>query len=78
MPVIYGSFDDDRFHVEAFMPCDETELNQWTIRIFKDTVLIRQETIPMDYVPTFGPDVSDVAVMEERTDQLLKEMNERG
>lgn len=56
------------------MPGSRDDARVWTIRAYKDGVLVREIIEPMDHSPIFGVDVSDIATLEDITDQLLAEL----
>lgn len=58
------------------MPGSRDEPLEWTIRAYKEGVLVREITEPMWHDPIFGPDVDDVRTLEEATDKLLAELGE--
>jgi len=72
---LYGSFAHlERYRVEAWMPSNRDEPRQWMVKVFRDDVLLKQQTIPMDHDPIFGVDVDDVAQLNESVDVLLAEL----
>ncbi|MGN6519981.1 MAG: hypothetical protein ACTHK2_11220 [Dokdonella sp.] len=60
---------------EAFLPSDETEPQEWLLRASRNGVLLTERRISLVWVPRFGPDVSDVAQLEEALDDMLIELS---
>lgn len=73
-PDLFGSFTEGGFRIEAYMPANARQARQWTIKVYREgeEEPFREETLPMDYEPKFGVDVSDKAALEQATDRILK------
>lgn len=73
---LYGSFVESGYKVDAYMPKSAAQARQWTVRIYKEgeDAVFREVTIPMDYEPIFGVDVSDKYMLEKRTEEIMREL----
>lgn len=60
---------------EAFLPSDEAEPQEWLLRASRNGVLLAERRIRLIWVPRFGPDVSDVAQLEEALDGMLIDLS---
>lgn len=72
----YGSFEENGYTVTAYMPSEEKDPLEWYVEIKQGDEIVKQENIAMMFAPLFGPDVCDVAKLEEITDKLLRELKE--
>lgn len=74
---LFGSFTENGYKIEAYMPRSSKQETKWTIRVYKDgeTEIFKEIELPMLYAPVYGVDVSDKAALEERVDQLMHELN---
>ncbi|MEK6857861.1 MAG: hypothetical protein AABX39_04710 [Nanoarchaeota archaeon] len=68
----YGSFEEKGYTIEAYMT--SSGQSEWYVKAIKDNKVVKEIRIPMMYTPVFGPDVSDVSELEQKTDELLKEL----
>lgn len=66
---VYGTFMVGQATVTAYLP-DQAPDN-WTVTIEREGEDTVTETLPMDYAPVFGPDVSDVAALNEFVEVLI-------
>jgi hypothetical protein len=58
----------------ASLPDSDAEAQIFAIRVLRGDVEIRNEAIPLLYPPVFGPDVSDVRALDERVEEIIKEL----
>ena len=72
--MIWGEFDIADHHFTAALPGSDTDDQVWTIVVTKLGEEVRRETIPLNYRPTYGPDVSDVDALNERIEEIVKEL----
>lgn len=77
----YGEFTEDGWHVKAYAPATGDQPTRWTVAFHKtdssgsiEDSPQRVEHIPMLYRPVFGFDVGDVAALEARVDEVLREI----
>ena len=75
---LYGSFEENGYRVEAYMPSSSKQPRQWTVRVFslveESEEPIRTDVIPMLYEPIFGADGSDVAALEDHVSTLMQQL----
>lgn len=69
---VYGSFELGGARVTAYLPAAPPDV--WTVEIKQDGETFTH-TLPMDYAPIFGPDVSDVQQLHEFIEVLIKQYN---
>ena len=50
------------------------EAQVFAICVTRGDRVIRSETVPLIHQPIFGPDVGDVAALEERVDEIITEL----
>lgn len=67
---VYGTFQLGEATVTAYLP--DHAPNRWTVTIERPEQEIATETLAMNYAPIFGPDVSDVAALNEFVEALIK------
>ncbi len=67
---VHGSFTIGEVVVTAYLPDHAPDV--WTVTIARDGAVYATEMLPMDYAPVFGPDVSDVAALNEFVETLVK------
>ena len=73
---LHRSFTVDSYRIDAFMPRNSSQPQQWTLKLYKageDTPL-RVETIPMLHEPIFGVDVDDIEALERRVGGIISEL----
>jgi hypothetical protein len=63
---------DDTFI--ASLPACADEAQVFTVRVGRGATEIRADTVPLIHPPIFGPDGGDVAAMEERFEEIIKEL----
>lgn len=74
--VKWSDYEQDGVIFEAFLPSDETETQEWLVRASRGGILLTERRIRLTWVPRFGPDISDVAQLEEALDGMLVELSE--
>jgi hypothetical protein len=72
----YGSFVENGYRVEAFMPRNSEQPTQWTVKVFKEgeEEPLRIETIPMMHEPIFGVDIDDESALENKVAEIMLEL----
>ena len=70
----YGSFEESGYKITAFMPSGDHEPREWYVTFENEGLAAKELRIPMLYAPIFGPDVADVAELEEKVDAMLKDL----
>jgi hypothetical protein len=58
----------------ASLPDGAADEQVFTIRILRGAAEIRSETFPLIHPPLFGPDGDDVAALEERVEEIIREL----
>jgi hypothetical protein len=58
----------------ASLPDGAADEQVFTIRILRGAAEIRSETFPLIHPPLFGPDGDDVAALQERVEQIIREL----
>ena len=71
---LYADFDERGYHVEAYLPTNAKEPQEWVVKAHKDGELVKEIHVPMFIAPRFGPDSNDVRKLEEETDKLMKSL----
>lgn len=76
---LFGSFTENGFRVDAYMPANAQQPTQWTVKVFNEgeEEPFRTEIVPMLYEPVFGVDVGDKEMLERRVDDLMDELNNK-
>ncbi len=69
---LYGKFEEKGYEIEAYMPSNKEEPLEFVIKAYKDKKLVKEMNVPMVYYPIFGVDGSDLAELENKTEELLK------
>lgn len=70
----WGTFSLNDHTFTCRLPASFEEPQVWTILVEKTGEMVRHETIPLDYPSIWGPDVSDVARLNERIEAIIKEL----
>ena len=71
---LYGSFEKKGYKIEAYWPTHSKESMEWIVKAYKSDKLVKEIHIPMLYKSTFGVDISDVATLEEKIDEMFNEL----
>lgn len=71
---LYGIFSLAGHDFASYMPSRASQPQEWTLTISKDGEIVRQQYLPMDYEPRFGPDVSDVQRLNECVEVIISEL----
>lgn len=58
----------------AYLPSSREEPKVFTLVVSKEGQEVRRETVPLLYEPVFGPDVGDVAALNERVEEVVREL----
>jgi hypothetical protein len=58
----------------ASLPDSAAEAQVFAICVMRGDRVIRSETVPLIHQPIFGPDVGDVAALEERVEEIVTEL----
>jgi len=66
-------FDLAGYVFVAYLPSNETETG-WRLTVTAAGETVRDEVIPMLHPPVFGPDVEDVAALDQRVEVLIREL----
>ena len=56
------------------MPMSANKPLEWVVKVFKEGKLIKELRIPMRIEPRFGPDSTDVMILENETEKLLESL----
>ena len=59
----------------ASLPDSAAEEQVFTIHVRRGAAEIRSETVPLFHPPLFGPDVDDVAALQERVEEIIRELD---
>ena len=78
----YGRFSENGYLVKAFMPVRPAQPRRWTVRAYEEAAVaaegdpepLREITLPMVHEPVFGADAADVAALEKRVGELMREL----
>jgi|TARA_Y100000310_G_C20642776_1_gene794905 hypothetical protein len=71
---LYGSFEEKGYKIEAYLPSNKEDSCEWVIRAYKDKEIVKEVNVPLFHPPIFGPDVEDVATLEDKTEELLNSL----
>ena len=58
----------------AYLPSDDTEEQVFTISVLKDGTELHRETVALFHRPIFGPDVEDVATLNEKVEEIIADL----
>jgi len=67
----YGKFKERGYTIEAYIPTNDTEPNEFLLTIRKGKFK-QEHRIPMLHRPTFGVDIDDKQTLEEKMEEILK------
>lgn len=70
----WGTFSLNGHDFTCRLPASFDEPQVWTILVEKSGEVVRRETIPLDYPSTWGPDTCDVNQLNERIEEIIKEL----
>jgi hypothetical protein len=71
-PDPWGEFDLAGHHFSAHLPGGPPDV--WTIIVTRDDEEVRRETVSMMHAPRFGPDQEDVARLDRRIEEIIREL----
>lgn len=71
---LFGKFDIDGGTMYAYGP-DIDEDRYWRVVYEKDDWVVYQEKIDMLYEPVFGYDAGDIAALNKRVEEIIKELD---
>ena len=72
----YGHFEEADTVYEAFLPESDKESSHWLIRASRRGHVVAERHVRIGWRPMFGPDVGDVAALEEGLDRLIVEIKD--
>jgi hypothetical protein len=58
----------------AYLPSDVDEPQAFTVVVTRKGKEIRRESISLIHEPTFGPDVADIAVLDQLVEKIIAEL----
>ena len=69
---LWNEFSENGYKFEAFIPTDSSEA-AWLLKVTNETTgdVVVQREIPMLRAPIFGPDVDDVATLNQVVEEEL-------
>jgi hypothetical protein len=67
----YANFAEKGFDFAAFMPASDAEPCRWRVIVAVNRTWVFEYEVPMGHAPLFGPDVEDVAALEDVTDKVV-------
>lgn len=77
--VFWGDFDLEGYHFNAEYGDNQQGHPHWFLTVSDQKGGARRcLEIPMVYTPTFGPDVDDVATLNEKVENVIKELGLEG
>lgn len=73
----FGYYSDHGYFIKTMFSKYPWQDPQWTIRIFNDSdrEFVREDILPMLHEPAFGIDTSDIAALDSRVAEILKELD---
>ena len=72
---LFGKFGIDGGTMYAYGPASDEEFQNWLIVYEKDSKIIHEEYVGMMYAPVFGYDVEDIAALNRRVEEIIKELD---
>lgn len=72
---LFGKFDIGGGTMYAYGPATEKEFRDWLVVYEKDNKIIHEEYVHMMYPPVFGYDDGDIAVLNSRVEEIIKELD---
>lgn len=58
----------------AYLPSDDAEESVFTLSVVSDGTELRREKIALFHRPIFGPDVEDVAMLNEKVEEIIADL----
>ncbi len=71
---LYGCIEEKGYVIEAYLPNKEEEPYQFYLKAMKDGKLVKEISFPIFYPIRFGVDMEDLSTLEQKTEELLKEL----
>lgn len=68
---LFGTFEEKGYCFEALMPASDEERCEFRLQVKANGGLLLDIPVAMLYRPIFGPDVGDVAALEDLTDRVV-------
>lgn len=72
---LFGKFGIDGGTMYAYGPASDEEFRDWLIIYEKDNEIIHEEYVHMMYAPVFGYDAGDIAALNIRIEEIIKELD---
>lgn len=72
---LFGKFDIGGGTMYAYGPATDEENREWLIIFKRDDRIVYQEAVGMLYAPVFGYDADDIAVLNSRVEEIIKELD---
>ena len=72
---LFGKFDIGGGTMYAYGPATDEENQEWLIIFKRDDHIVHQEVVEMMYAPVFGYDADDIARLNSRVEELIKELD---
>ena len=72
---LFGKFDIGGGTIYAYGPATDKENREWLIIFKRDDHIVHQEVVEMLYAPVFGYDAGDIAALNSRVEELIRELD---
>lgn len=72
---LFGKFGIDGGTLYAYGPASDEEFQDWLVVYEKDNEIIHEEYVSMMYAPVFGYDAEDIAALNSRVEEIIKELD---
>ena len=72
---LFGKFDIGGGTMYAYGPATDEENREWLIVFKRDDHIVHQEVVEMLYAPVFGYDAGDIAALNSRVEELIRELD---
>lgn len=72
---LFGKFDIGGGTMYAYGPASDEEFRDWRIVYEKDNEIIHEEYVHMMCPPVFECDADDIAVLNSRVEEIIKELD---
>jgi hypothetical protein len=70
----WSRFELGGYTFTASLPDSAADAQVFAICVMRGDTVIRSETVPLIHQPIFGPDVGDVAALNERVEEIITEL----
>lgn len=70
----WGTAPVNEHVISCYLPVNDEVPQVWTVLVEKAGAVVHREIIPLYHRPIFGPDVDDVTILNDRVEEMIKEL----